>query len=267
LLPSCGKGGGGGNNNGGGGNTNSCAGIVIAVDGAVTNPSSAAASDGSIAATASGSNGIVFSLNGGPFQSSGSFANLAAGTYTISAKNGNNCSGSKSFTLIAQNNCTGVTIAVNSSNTASIPCANPATGTITVTQTGGIAPFTFSLDGGAFQSSNSFNNVASGAHSITAKDANGCTGSANATVSNVSAGPFFTAVRSMMQSNCILSGCHADVQPPFFSDPCIIIANRSLIKARAVDGSPGPMPPTGLLSVTDRQKITDWINAGGQFNN
>ena len=267
ILSSCGKGGGGNSGGATGGNTNPCSGIVITVDGTVTNPSSSGATDGSIVVTASGGSGIIFSINGGPFQSSGSFSNLAAGSYTITAKNANSCSGSRSFTLTAQNNCTGVTIAINSTTTANIPCSNPATGTLTLTNSGGVAPFMYSLDGAAFQSSNTFGAVSSGTHSITVKDANGCTGSANATITDAPAGPFFSAVRSIMQTNCILSGCHGDIQPPLFADPCVIIANRFLIKSRAVDGNPSPMPPNGLLSASERQKITDWINAGGQFNN
>lgn len=265
LFGSCSKGGGGGG--GGGGNSNPCTGITITVDGAVTNPSAPGASDGSIAATASGSSGITFSINGGPFQSSGNFTNLAAGSYTISAKNGSNCSGSRSFTLVAQNVCVGVTITVNGAATANTPCGASATGSIIVGNTGGVSPFTYSLDGGAFQSSNSFNNVISGTHSVIVKDANGCTGSANIVVSDVAAGPLFSAVKTLMQTNCALPGCHADAQTPIFSDPCNIILNKIKIKARAVDSDPSPMPPTGLLPASDRQKITDWINAGGQFNN
>jgi hypothetical protein len=80
-------------------------------------------------------------------------------------------------------------------------------------------------------------------------------------------GPLFTAARNMMQTNCILSGCHADIQPPFFSDPCVIITNRFLIKDGAVDASPSVMPPTGPLPAADKQKIIEWLNAGGKFNN
>lgn len=268
LFLSCARGSGdGGNGNGGGGNSNPCSGITITVDGTVTNPSASGASDGSITATASGSSGITFSINGGAFQSSGNFTNLAAGSYTISAKNGNNCSGSKSFTLIARNICTGVTITVTGTTTINIPCTGAGNGSITVTNTGGIAPFTYSLNGGVFQSSNLFGNVSSGTHSVTVKDVNGCTGSANIIVNDVAQGPLFTAVRTMMQTNCILSGCHADSQTPIFSDPCAIITNRFKIKSRAVDGDPSPMPPTGLLPDSLRQKITAWISAGGQFNN
>lgn len=262
LFNSCGKG-----DSGSGGTSNPCAGGNVSVDGVVTNPSSTGASDGSIVASASGGAGFTYSINGGTFQSSGNFANLTAGSYTITAKNASGCSGSRSFTLIAQNNCTGVTITVSGATTTNVPCTGAGNGSITVSNTGGVAPFTFSLDGAAFQSSNIFNNVNSGTHSVFVKDGNGCTGNASIVVNDAAQGPLFTAVRNMMQTNCILSGCHADIQPPFFSDACNIIANRFLIKDRAVDANPSVMPPTGQLPAAEKQKIIDWLNAGGKFNN
>ena len=262
FFNSCGKG-----DSGGGGAPSPCAGVNVTVDGIVTSPSASGASDGSIVASATGSTGFSYSINGGTFQSSGTFSNLASGTYTITARNTSNCSGSRSFTLIAQNNCTGVTITVSGVTTSNTPCTGSGTGSITVSNTGGVAPFTFSVDGTAFQSSNVFNNVSSGTHSVFAKDANGCTGNASIVVNDVAQGPLFTAVRNMMQTNCILSGCHADIQPPFFSDPCLIVANRFLIKDRAVDANPSVMPPTGPLPAAEKQKITDWLNAGGKYSN
>jgi hypothetical protein len=266
LFGSCGKSNSSGG--GGGGTPNPCSGVTIVVDGTISNPSAPGASDGSITATASGSTGLSFNINGGAFQASGSFTNLAAGTYAIGAKNGSNCTGSKSFTLVAPNLCGGVTITLTNTTTTNSSCQPTGNGSITVTASGGAAPFTYSLNGGVFQSSNLFNNLNQGNYAITVKDANGCTGSANVTVNNTAEGPLFSAVKTLMQINCAVSGCHADVQPPIFlSNQCTIVNNGFLIKARAVDGNPSPMPPTGLLPATERQKITDWINAGGQINN
>jgi hypothetical protein len=263
FIVSCGKGGSGATP----APSNPCSGVTIIVDGSFTNPSAPAATDGSISASAPGSTGFTFNINGGAFQASGNFTNLAAGTYTVNAKNGNNCSGSKTFTLTAPNLCTGVAITVSNITTLNTPCQSPNNGSITSTGAGGTAPFTYSLDGGAFQSSNLFSNLNSGNYSVTAKDANGCAGSANVTINSIAEGPLYSAVKTLIQLNCAIPGCHADVQQPLFLNQCAIISNSVLIKARAVDGNPSPMPTTGLLSASERQKITDWINAGGQFNN
>lgn len=65
-------------------------------------------------------------------------------------------------------------------------CAGVNDGTITITATGGIAPFTFSLDGGAFQSSNIFNGVSAGAHTVVIRDFITC---ARSIAVNVASGP------------------------------------------------------------------------------
>jgi hypothetical protein len=50
---------------------------------------------------------------------------------------------------------------------------------LTVTATGGTAPFQYSLNGGAFQSGNTFT-VAAGTHTVTVRDANQCTATTSA---------------------------------------------------------------------------------------
>jgi hypothetical protein len=259
-IHSCSKG-------GGSTPTNPCTGITISVSGSFTNPSAPGISDGSISATAAGSSGFTFNINGGAFQPSGNFTHLAAGSYMVEARNGDGCTGSAAFVLTGPNLCTGVTINVSSATTNNTPCQAP-NGSITVTATGGTGVFTYNINGGAFQGSNVFTGLNGGvSYLITAKDANGCTGSASVMVNNAAAGPLFSAVKTLIQNNCAISNCHGDIQSPLFTNDCTIISNGPLIKQRAVDGNPSPMPPTGLLSASERQKITNWINAGGQFNN
>src|SRR5204862_3836685 len=56
------------------------------------------------------------------------------------------------------------------------------TGTITAGANGGTGVYTFSKDGTTFQASATFNGLTAGIYTITAKDGNGCTGTAQATV-------------------------------------------------------------------------------------
>jgi hypothetical protein len=263
LVVSCSK---------GGGSTppppvNPCSGVTISVTGTVTDATGPGATNGSIAVSATGSSNFTFNLNGGTFQTSGTFSNLVKGTYTIVAKDSKGCTGTKQFTVDEANACAGVNIVVNFTSSAAIPCATPATGSVTVTATGSNG-FTYSIDGGAFQVSNIFNAVAPGSHTMRVKDTNGCTGSATATVAAAAAGPLFTEVKTMMQNNCV--SCHNATQSEGgmnWTVDCNIVANKDRIKARAVDGIPSPMPPTGLLPISERNKITNWINAGGNYSN
>ncbi len=149
-----------------------CSGVTVAVS--VTKQDAAQnASNGSITATATGGQGFTFSLNGGAFQSSGTFSNLAAGNYTVTAKNTDGCVGVKQVTIGTINPCAGVTVAVTATKVQ--PTLNQSNGSITASATGGTG-FTYSLNNGAFQSSGTFSNLAAGNYTVTAKNSNGCTG-------------------------------------------------------------------------------------------
>ncbi|MBL0357437.1 MAG: hypothetical protein IPP72_11375 [Chitinophagaceae bacterium] len=130
-------------------------------------------SNGSITATATGGQGFTYSINGGAFQASGTFSNLAAGSYNITAKNANGCLGTKQVTIGAVNPCAGVTVVVTTTKVQ--PTLNQSNGSITASATGGTG-FTYSINNGTFQSSGTFNNLAAGNYTITAKNSNGCTG-------------------------------------------------------------------------------------------
>ncbi|MCB9056684.1 MAG: hypothetical protein H6549_12585 [Chitinophagales bacterium] len=244
---------------------NPCSGVTISVTGTTSNPSAPGASDGSITANATGSTGFTYSKDGTNFQASGTFSNLTAGSYTITAKDANGCTGSASFTLTDPNPCAGVTVAVTTNITNNTPCLT-ANGSVMAMATGGLAPYTFSKDGVNFQSSATFNSLAAGNYTITAKDANSCVGTTGAVVGNLPAGPLFSAVQSMMQTNC--APCHNNTIQNGgmnWTIDCNIVTFKDRIKARAVDANPSSMPPTGLLPLSERQKIIDWINAGGKF--
>jgi len=257
----------------GGGSTNTppdpCAGITIAITGTVTNATSGQ-NNGSIAASATGGTGFTFSLNNGAFQSSGNFTNLAPGNYNITARNSNGCSGTKSFTVVAENNCSGVNIIVNGTATNGVPCGGTG-GTISITATGGTG-FTYSINNSAFQASNQFTNLAVGTYTVVAKNADGCSNSATVKVDPVAPGALFSAVKNILQTNCV--SCHNNTVQNGgmnWAVDCNIVTNKARIKARAVDqagtGTQMPQPPNAALSAADQQKIVDWINAGGNYNN
>jgi mono/diheme cytochrome c family protein len=149
---------------------------TITVSGTVTATSSATATNGAIAANATGSTGLTFSINGAAFQTSGNFTGLAVGSYTIVARDANGCSGQAIFTISA---AACPTINVSNTNT---PASGPTTsnGSITASASGGIAPYTYSINAGAFQASGTFSNLMAGNYSIVAKDANGCLSAASA---------------------------------------------------------------------------------------
>jgi hypothetical protein len=248
-----------------------CAGIIVNVTGTITAATSSQ-NNGSIAASATGGSGFTYSLNTGSFQTSGTFSNLAPGTYTITAKNSNGCTGSGQFTVNATNPCTS-TITINTTTTTATPCLAAGDGSITVNASGS-TNFTYNINGGAFQTSNVFNNLPAGSYSVIAKDASGCSSTSTVNVPAAAAGTLFSGVRAIVEAHCALSGCHTGTAPTGgidFSVDCNIAANSSRIKVRAVDdagtASQMPQPPNPTLSIADRQKISDWIAAGGKYTN
>jgi SprB repeat len=245
-----------------------CSFVSISLSGSVINPSASGTTDGSITVSASGSSGFTFNINNRTFQSTGVFNNLGAGNYTVIARNNEGCTGTVSFTLINPTvQCSGVNIVVVATATDNIPC-EADTASITVVAAGGIAPYTFSLNGGAYQPFSKFYGLAAGSYSVTVKDAGGCVGSGSVTVNNKPLGPLFAQVKGVIQYSCI--SCHNNTNAQGgvnFTTNCSIVLYKDRIKERAVDGNPSPMPVNGLLSVNDRQKITNWINAGGKIIN
>lgn len=233
-----------------------------------TNTSGPTATNGSIVAAASG--GLAphtYSKDGGvTFQASGTFNNLAVGSYAVVAKDVNGCLSASINTVIGAT-CPVITAGTTVTNT--IKCESN-TGNITISASGSTG-FMYNLNGGAFQVSNIFGALAAGTFTYGVRDMNGCLINGNATVNQAPAGPLFSAVKAVMLANCATPGCHVGASPQSginLSDDCTIVGQGLRIKARAVDAIPSQMPPTGPpLSAVDKQKIIDWLNAGGKHNN
>ncbi len=154
---------------------------------------------------------------------------------------------------------------LQTTTTPSHPCT--ATGSITI-----LLPIAndleYRLNNNAFQTGTVFNPVKAGMHTITVNQKGACSKTFTVTVDTITAGPQFMAVAAILKTNC--SRCHSGINPQAGLDwlnPCDIIPNWSRIKARAVDGNPTPMPPTGLMPAAQRQAIEDWINAGHSYTN
>ena len=241
-----------------------CAGITITVNGTATNTSGPGMTDGTIQASASGATGITFSINGGAFQASGNFNNLATGVYTVTAKSGAGCTATANFTIVTGDPCIGKTINITAATTGTDKCNS--TGTITLTATGSIG-FTYKLNaGGTYQPSNILTNVPAGNHTIFVKDGAGCEKSQAVTVNVLPNGPLFQNVRTLITAKC--GGCHmfgASNGGAAFDSDCNVVALKLRIKARAVDTN--QMPQGAPLSAAEKKIISDWLTAGGLTSN
>jgi hypothetical protein len=142
-----------------------------------------------------GAGPYTYSLDGGAPQNNGTFANVSAGSHSVVVTDAAGCvSAAIPVTVSVGPAITGTAAATPTS------CLGATNGTVTASAITGVAPYTYSLDGGAFQSAALFSNVAAGAHTIIIKDAVGCvTATINVTVA---AGAALTATTATTPTSC-----------------------------------------------------------------
>jgi hypothetical protein len=172
-----------------------------------------------------------------------------------------------------KNVCGGKTIVINTSaDSASTLFASD--GRISVTASGSNG-FTYKLNStGTYSTTSVFSGLAANSYIVFVKDSAGCEKTKTVSVPAKGAllnpctgtpGPKFNAVKNLIISRC--NSCHSGGSPDGGLDlsvDCTIVNSKTRIKVRAVDQ--GNMPPRGpALSSDDKQKITDWINAGGRI--
>lgn len=108
-----------------------------------------------------------------------SIANQPAGTYTVTVTDANSCTGTGSVT-ISQTPSPTVTIIASTNVTCT------TLGSATAEATGGTAPYTYNW--GAAGTGAAVINLAVGTYTVTATDANGCTGTASVVITLTSGG-------------------------------------------------------------------------------
>lgn len=228
-------------------NTGCINGVSVTINGqavpsvtAIVLPAACNTNNGVITANGSGGTApLEYSLNGTVYQASNVFTGLAPGTYTLYVKDANNCFSTTSATItnIPRVQVTAYTIPAScGSNDGSIV----ATGSL------GTSPYTYSIDGTVFQSSNTFTGLAAGFYTVTIKDDRGCTNTTGVTVSN-SGGPNLTATSASAtcgNSNGSITANGSGGTPPLeYSKDGIVFQ---------VSGSfPGLAPGTYIITVRD----------------
>ncbi|SDJ97204.1 T9SS type A sorting domain-containing protein [Flavobacterium noncentrifugens] len=132
-------------------------------------------SGGEATVTASGGAGAYtysWSPSGG---TAATATGLTTGTYTVTVTDANSCTKTQSFTITQPATAvSGTTVITN------IACNGGSNGTINLTPSGGTAPYTFNWGGGITTEDRT--GLAAGSYSVTITDANGCTGTVNAAV-------------------------------------------------------------------------------------
>lgn len=107
-----------------------------------------------------------YSLNGGAAQTSNLFTGLTVGIYKVLVTDAAGCSYSTDVRIDS--------IDLADANATNTICGQPGSGTIDVIANFGKAPYTYSINGGNFLSSNIFSGLVEGVYSISVKDSSSC---------------------------------------------------------------------------------------------
>lgn len=159
-------------------------------------------------------------------------------------------------------NCNSIAILFSANVRSTTECSSEGRIEIITSPNSG---YLFKLNNGSFQTTTVFENLRPGKYAISVQSKEGCIKTDSITVGTIVQTPgfLFTEVKNLIAANCFT--CHTGANPQGglnFADNCTIVQAWDRIKARAVDGNPSPMPQQGLMPLSERNKITAWINAG-----
>ncbi len=131
--------------------------------------------DGNINIVASGgAPPYMYSIDGGAtfVSNGGNFTGLSASAYSVAIRDANCVTFGSTITIIEPS-----PVQITSETSTDLSCNGANDGTVTITVTGGISPYLYSIDGGVTFLSNggSFNGLQPGNYDVAVQDNNGCT--------------------------------------------------------------------------------------------
>ena len=130
-----------------------------------TNITCHGASTGTVSVTASnGTEPYQYKIDNEDYVTTATFEGLAAGSHTVTVKD--NCNVEKSVTFILTEPAE---LALAKGDSTNITCHGASTGTVSVTASNGTTPYQYKIDGGSYGTSNSFEGLAAGSHTVTVK--------------------------------------------------------------------------------------------------
>lgn len=137
-----------------------------------------------------------YSLDGVNYQANNVFENLNPGVYTIYVKDNYGCTATYEKIVTALPPLAVTYLKTNNT------CFGISDGKIEVKATEGKSPYTYSMNGNSYKTSNIFSNLAAGTYNITVKDALGCLESIQV---DIVAPPVITAEVSIEEQTVILN--------------------------------------------------------------
>lgn len=168
---------------------------ITGISSSVTN-ATCGNSDGAISINTVNGGTPPFTYSWSPISATTStITGLTAGTYNLSIYDSLGCSYSTGITVINMNGPTAVSVTTVNSN-----CTSP-TGQINIgAVTGGLAPYSYSLNGSAFSSTVNYTGLSTGTYNLTVQDSNSCPFYTTVFVGNLN--PPVITLDSLIHSSC-----------------------------------------------------------------
>ncbi len=162
---------------------------ALALSTTITNVLCNGASTGAVDLTVSGGTpGYTYTwTNGATTQD---ISGLVAGTYTVTVTDANGCTKTTSATV------TEPPALALSTTVTNVLCNGASTGAVDLTVSGGVAPYSYIWTNGA--TTQDISNLAAGTYTVTVTDANGCTKTTSATVTQPPALSLSTSVTNIL---------------------------------------------------------------------
>jgi hypothetical protein len=224
-----------------------------------SDPTACGTTNGSIAATATGGDGpYQFALDAKAYEALSNFTGLDAGIYQLKLKDKNGCERTTSVTLKSFGSTLAATISLTNSGCKTI------NGSLSVNATGGTEPYSYSINNGTALSTGSFNTLTAGSYTVKVTDNTGC--SVTQTVKVLSGVSFNGEIKSIIDTNCAVSGCHVSggAAPISFTSIANIQSKASQIKSLTQSGT---MPKNGTkLPQAELDLIACWVDDGALNN-
>jgi predicted esterase len=144
-------------------------------------PLSITATAGTIS-TFGGTTNVTLAAAGGtaPYTFTGPTTNVAAGTYTYTVTDAKGCSAPRTITISQPAAPSAIILAMGKQD---VSCYGNNNGSVTVTPSGGKAPYTYSWNSSPVQTTATATNLTAGTYTVTVKDANNSTVTGSVTIS------------------------------------------------------------------------------------